>query len=73
MKETELNKDEVGSAMSVGSRSSKSRNSKLSRSSNAPSRSSINNKAIEEKIKVAELIAESNLTDQKLKMEYKVK
>ena len=54
--------------MSVGSRSSKS-----SRSSNASSRSSIKDKAIEEKIKLAELMAESNFTEQKLKMEYEAK
>ena len=65
LKEAELNKEEMRSRKSVGSRSSKS-----SRSSNGSSRSSIKDKAIEEKIKIAELIAESNFTDQKLKMEY---
>ena len=68
MKEAELNKEEVVFRKSVGSRSSKS-----SRSINASSRSSIKDKAIEEKIKVAELIAESNFTEQKLKMEYEAK
>ena len=58
---------------SVGSRSSKSRSSKASRSSNGSSRSSIKDKAIEENIKIAELIAESNFTDQKMKMEHKAK
>ena len=44
-----------------------------SRSSNRSSRSSITDRAIEEQIKIAELIAESNFTDQKLKMEYEAK
>ena len=43
------------------------------RPSNIPYRSSIKDKAIEKKIKVVELIAESNFTEQKLKMEYKTK
>ena len=73
LKEAELNKEEERSRKSVGSRSSKSRSSKSSRSSNHSSRSSIKDKAIEEKIKIAELIAESNFTDQKLKMEYEAK
>ena len=73
LKEAELNKEEVRSRKSVGSRSSKSRSSKSSRSSNGSSRSSIKDKAIEKKIKIAELIAESNLTDQKFKMEYEAK
>ena len=73
LKEAELNKEEVGSRKSVGSRSSKYRSSKSSRSSNASSRSSIKYKAIEEIIKVAELIVESNFTEQKLKMEYEGK
>ena len=62
LKEAELKKEEVGSRNSVGSRSSKSRNSKSSRSSNVSSRSVMKDKAIEEKIKVAKLIVESNLT-----------
>ena len=73
MKEAELNKEEERSRKSVGSRSSKSRSNKSSRSSICSSRSSIKDKAIEEKIKIAELIAESNFTDQKLKMEYEAK
>ena len=56
-KEAELNKEEVRSRRSVGSRSSKSRCSKPWRFSNVFSKSSIKNKAIEEKFKVAELIA----------------
>ena len=63
----------IGSRKSLGSRSSKSRSSKSSISSNGSSRSSIKDKAIEEKIKVADLIAESNFTEQKLKMEYEAK
>ena len=50
-----------------------SRSSKSSRSSSGSSRSSIRDKAIEEKIKIPELIGESNFIDQKLKMEYLVK
>ena len=73
LKEVETNKEEVGSRNSVGSRSSESRCNKSSRCSNASSRSSIKDKAIEENIKVAELIAESNLTEQKLKAEYEAK
>ena len=73
LKEAELNKGKVGSRKLVGSRSSKYRSSKSSRSSNASSRSISKDKAIEEKIKVAELIAESNFTEQKLKMEYEAK
>ena len=73
MKEVELNKEELGSRKSLGSRSNKSRSSKSSISSNGSSRSSIKDKAIEEKIKVADLIAESNFTEQKLKMEYEAK
>ena len=69
LKAAELNKEEGRSRKSVGSRSSKS-----SRFSNGSSRSSgIKDKAIEEKIKVAELISESNFTDQKWKMEYEAK
>ena len=64
LKEAELNKEEKRSRKSVGFRSSKS-----SRSSNRSSRSNIKDKATEEKIK----IAESNFTDQKLKMEYEAK
>ena len=63
----------IGSRKSLGSGSSKSRSSKSSISSNGSSRSSIKDKAIEEKIKVADLIAESNFTEQKLKMEYEAK
>ena len=70
LKEVELNKEEVGSRKSVGPRSSRYRSCNQSRTSNASSRSSIKDKAIEEKINVAELIAESNFTEQKLKMEY---
>ena len=70
LKEAELNKEKVRSRNSVGSRSSKSRSSKSSRSSNGSSRSSIKDKAIEEKIKIAELIAESNFTAQQSKMQY---
>ena len=55
----------------MGSRSSKSRRSKSSRSRNPSSRSSVKDRATEEKIRVAELIAESSFTEQKLKMEYK--
>ena len=73
MKEAKLNKKGVRSRKSVGSRSCKSRSSKSSRSSNGSSRSSIKNKAIEGNIKIAELIAESNFTDQKLKMEFEAK
>ena len=62
LKEAELIKEEVRSRKSVGSRSSKSRSSKSSRSIDGSSRSSIKGKAIEEKIKIAELIAESNFT-----------
>ena len=61
----------MGSRKSVGSRSSKSRRCKSSRSRNPSSRSSVKDRAIEEKIRVAELIAESSFTEQKLKMEYK--
>ena len=64
LKEAELNKEEVWSRKPVGSRSSKNRSNKLSRSSNRSSGSSIKDKAIKEKIKVAELIAESNFTEQ---------
>ena len=42
-------------------------------SSNGSSRSSIKDKGIEEKTKIAELIGESNFTGQKLKMEYEAK
>ena len=59
LKEAELSKEEERSRKSVGSRNSKSRNSKSSRSSNRSSRSRIKDKAMEEKIKIAELIAES--------------
>ena len=58
LKEAELNKEEMRSRKLVGSRSSKS-----SRSSNGSSRSSMKDKAIEEKIKIAELIAKSNFPD----------
>ena len=68
LKGAELNKEEDWSKKSVGSRSSKS-----SKSSSGSSRSSIRDKAIEEKIKIPELIGESNFIDQKLKMEYLVK
>ena len=57
----------------MGSRSNKLRSSESSRSSNASPTSSIKDKAIEEKIRVAELIAESNFSEQKLKMEYETK
>ena len=73
LKEAETNKEEVGSRNSVGSRSSESRCNKSSRCSNTSSRSSIKDKAIEENIKVAELIAESNFAEQKLKAEYEAK
>ena len=73
MKEAELNKEEMGSRKSIGSRSSRCWSSKSSRSSNSSSRSSIKDKAIEEKIKVPELIKESNFTEQKLKKEYEAK
>ena len=62
LKKAELKKEEVGF-----------RSSKSLRSSNATSRSNIEDKAIGEKIKVAALIVESNFTEQKLKMEYEVK
>ena len=58
---------------SVGSTRRKFKRSKSSRSSNASSRPSIKNKAIEEKIKVAQLIEESNFTEQKLKLECEAK
>ena len=58
---------------SVGSTSSKFRKSKSSRSINAFSKPSIKNKAIEEKIKVAQLIEESNFTEEKLKLECEAK
>ena len=73
LKEAEINKEEVGSRNSVRPRSRESRCNKPSRSSNASSRSSIQDKGIEENIKVAELIAESNFTEQKLKTEYESK
>ena len=49
----------------MGSRASKSRSSKSSRSGNVSPRSSIKPKSIEEKIKVIELIAESNFNEQR--------
>ena len=57
----------------MGSRGSKSRSSKSSRSGNVSSRSSIKNKSIEEKIKVVQLIAESNFNEQKLKIKHEAK
>ena len=57
----------------MGSRGSKSRSSKSSRSGNVSSRSSTKNKSIEEKIKVVQLIAESNFNEQKLKIKYEAK
>ena len=73
MKEAELNKDEVRSRKSVGSQSKKSRCSKSLRSRNGSSRSSIKDKPIEKKIKIAELFEEFEFMKQKLKMEYKAK
>lgn len=73
MKEAEINKEEVRSRKSVGSQSKKSRGSKSLRSRNGSSRSSIKNKTIEKKIKIAELIEEFDFMKQKLKMEYKAK
>ena len=57
----------------MGSRGSKSRSSKSSRSGNVSSRSSIKDKSIEEKIKVIELIVESSFNEQKLKIKYEAK
>ena len=57
----------------MGSRSSKSRSSispQEGPSNTSSFKSSIKGKAIEEKIKVTELVVESNFTEQKLKMEY---
>ena len=54
---------EVRFRNSVRSRSSKYRCSKSSRSSSAIYKSSIKDKAIEQKLKVTELISESNFTD----------
>ena len=73
MKEAELNKEEVRSRKSVGSQSKKSRCSKSLRSRNGYSRSSIKDKPIEKKIKIAELFEEFEFMKQKLKMEYKAK
>lgn len=73
MKEAELNKEEVRSRKSVGSQSKKSRCSKSLRSRNGSSRSSIKDKPIEKKIKIAELFEEFEFMKQKLKMEYKAK
>lgn len=70
LKEAELNKEKM---KLMGSRSSKPWSSNSSKSSNASYRSSIKDKAIEEKIKVAEFIAESNFAKQKSKMEYETK
>lgn len=73
MEEAELNKEEVRSRKSVGSQSKKSRCSKSLRSRNGSSRSSIKDKPIEKKIKIAELFEEFEFMKQKLKMEYKAK
>ena len=71
--EAELNREQVEYTKSVGSTRRKFKRSKSSRPSNASSRPSIKNKAIEEKIKVAQLIEESNFTEQKLKLECEAK
>ena len=65
LKEAELNKEEVGSRTSKSS-------SKSSTSNNGSSRSSIKDKAIEEKIKVAELIVKMEYEAKRLEMEEKV-
>ena len=57
----------------MGSQSKKSRCSKSLRSRNGSSRSSIKDKPIEKKIKIAELFEEFEFMKQKLKMEYKAK
>ena len=74
MKEGELNdKEEVKSQKSVCSSKSKSSSGSSKSGSSRRSKCSIEEKVINEKIKVAELITEANYAEQKMKMEYKKK
>ena len=75
LKEAELNNEEVKSRMSYKSGSSRSCKSGSSKSSSKSGNSrgskvSMEERAIEEKIRLAEVIAEANYADQKIKMEY---
>ena len=67
LKEAELNNEEMKSRMSFKSESSKS----SSKSGNfGGSKVSMEERVSEENIRLAEVIAESNYADQKMKMEY---
>ena len=75
LKEAELNNEEVKSRMSYKSGSSRSCKSGSSKSSSKSGNSrgskvSMEERAIEENIRLAEVIAEANYADQKIKMEY---
>ena len=75
LKEAELNNEEIKSRMSsksVSSESSKSGSSKrISKSGNyRGSKVSMKERATKQNITVAEVIAESNYTDQKMKIKY---
>ena len=74
MKEGELNdKEEVKSHKSVCSSKSKSSSGSPKSGSSRRSKCSIEEKVIDEKIKVTELITEANYVEQKMKMEYEKK
>ena len=75
LKEADMNNEEVKSRMSCksgSSRSCKSGNSKSSSKSgnSIGSKVSMEERLIEENIRLAEVIAEANYADQKIKMEY---
>ena len=75
LKEAELNNEEVKSRMSCklrSSRSGKSGSSKISSKSgnSRGSKVSMEERAIEENIRIAEVITEASYADQKIKMEY---
>ena len=75
LKEAELNNEDVKSRMSSKSGSSRSCKSGSSRSSSKSENSrgskvSMEERSIEENIRLAEVIAETNYADQKMRMEY---
>ena len=75
LKEAELNNEEVKSRMSCKLRSSRSGKSGSSKSSSKSGNSrgskvSMEERAIEENIRIAEVITEASYADQKIKMEY---
>ena len=75
LKEAELNNEEVKSRISCKLRSSRSGKSGSSKSSSKSGNSrgskvSMEERAIEENIRIAEVITEASYADQKIKMEY---